>query len=173
MSFTKKRNTSGEGKRSRLFANQTVMFYNASSATSLVFCLCGSWLFNGWIETKWISFNHISHFFFFVLFFLAKKIVGKRKRESRTTFPKLLFFSFLFVFSFYLNIWGNNKKKKTTKQKENGRRASLDWMGKIILTTNNRKYEERGRDLSAARTNRWCGMKDGRYVWKDKKEKKE
>jgi hypothetical protein len=46
-------------------------------------------------------------------------------------------------------------------------------MGKIILTTNNRKYEERGRDLSAARTNRWCGMKDGRYVWKDKKEKKE
>ena len=112
----KKRNAEGEGKRSRLFANQTVMFYNASSAT-LVFCLCGSWLFNGWIETKWISFNHISFF----LFLLAKRIVGKRKRESRTTFPKLLFFVlFLSLVSFYLNIWGNNKKKRQQNKKRTG-----------------------------------------------------
>jgi hypothetical protein len=80
--------------------------------------------------------------------------------ESRT-FQNYFFLFFLFS----LTIEGGKKDKKTKGERE--RRASLDWMGKIILTTNNRKYEERRgreRDLSAARTNRWCGMKDGRYV---------
>jgi hypothetical protein len=69
------------------------------------------------------------HFSF--LFFLAKE----NGRWGITNIPKLLF-SF-----FPLTIEGGKKDKKTKGERE--RRASLDWMGKIILTTNNRKYEER------------------------------
>lgn len=68
---------------------------------------------------------------------------------------------------------GHTQKKRPSKQKEkekkNKKRASLDWTEKIILTTKNPKMGKEGRkkkkkDLSAARTNRWWAMKDGRYV---------
>lgn len=105
MSFTKRKKKTRGVERVGCLLTQLLCFTTPHPSTRRLFSLGGSRLFNGWIETKWISFNRISHFF---LFGKRKWSVGNHEHSKITFFPFFLFSSF-----FSLTIEGGKKDKKT------------------------------------------------------------